>query len=493
MKTFLTTLFLASTALGYSQNYQPFSETSSKRFFATTDPTDNNFYFHADSSQVAGNAITFHQYYAIENTGIQGNDPANCSFWGGTTGEELDTTWLGIDLIWDQASQELQLTNKLNETITFNFGLALNNSQAFYTNNTSIYSIEYTALNSETFLNTTDNVKTFTVSVTDLGGTPVSSALNNFEIKLSENYGLLSFIDTYNLPSTELGLELQGQTNPLLGTYQLTYDECYPWTVNDVVQHYYYESMGFGAPPLTRKYSTLTVTDRIETVDSVRLLFSTDQVSFYQTSTGTTTQSSSFTNQIAFKKATPVSELPWNKPHGNSMETRATETTQDHCGTYANFQTNEGFITYCDSCQCFGYADGFGQTIQEKRYVEQYGLYKTSYVGYGPLQNVPNGGTTLIYSNIGGIECGTLWNDLPQIETFRLEVYPNPSKGLVTINSEFPINSITVFDCFGREMIHVLNVDQNETTFSLENLQNGAYIIEVEANDSVQKKTIFKQ
>ncbi len=187
MKRILTTLFVASTVLAYSQNYQPFSETSSKRFFATNDPTDNDYFFHADSSMISGDSVIFHQYFTIQDTGTPGNNPSNCLFWGGTTVEELDTTWLGIDLIWNQVTQELHLKNALNETIVFDFGLALSSSQAFYTNSSSIYSVEYTALNSETFFGVTDNVKTFTVSVTDLGGTPVSSTLNNFEIKLSEN------------------------------------------------------------------------------------------------------------------------------------------------------------------------------------------------------------------------------------------------------------------------------------------------------------------
>jgi hypothetical protein len=101
-------------------------------------------------------------------------------------------------------------------------------------------------------------------------------------------------------------------------------------------------------------------------------------------------------------------------------------------------------------------------------------------------------GSTLIYADVNGVTCGNLWADLDELNTFNLELFPNPTNDLVTINSEFQMEEITIRDFSGRIIRELPNINQKETTLSLTDLQNGAYILEVKANNSAQKKTIFK-
>ena len=491
MKQVLAVLILTCSFFGNAQNYQPFNETSSKRFFHSNDPSDNDYFFHVDSSSIVGDSLIFNQYHPLSNSGPMGIDPSGCSFWGGSTGEVLDTSWLGNQLKWNSVTLELIAENESNELLTFDFGLAIGNSAPFYSDGVNVYSIEHTSTILESFLGVSDSVQVFTTSVTDGGGTPIPSPLSSFEIKLSKNFGLTSFINIYDFPVIQHGLEMRGQTTPSLGNYQLTYDECYPWQVNDVLQYSTYRTEGISGPPPNNAYQTVTVTDRIETADSVKLYFSSviqelnpgTPISLYVMSTA----------PVIFKKGTPISEIPWNKAQGDFKLKTAVEDSVDHCGYYDQFKTQEHFSTFCDSCLCYGNFDGFGQTIEQAQYVKDYGQFKKSFTGYGPINSIPQGSATLVYSNINGVECGTLWNNIDEIQQFFLSVSPNPTKDKLSIQSDQSFEGIRVFDLMGRLIFKLDDIHQKTTEISLASLSKGAYILEASINGSIQTRTIIRE
>jgi hypothetical protein len=194
-----------------------------------------------------------------------------CNFWGSGAGIALDTTWLGNQVKWNSIAKELLFKNQENEILSFDFNSNLGSLTSFYTNGTVESFIEHTTDILENFYGVSDSVQIFEVQAYDNVGTPISSLLNNFEIKLSKNHGLLSFINCYDFPSLEQGLELQGQTNPTIGNYQLPYDACYPWTTGDIIQYSTINSTGGVAAFHKYAYQTLTVTNRVETPDSVIL------------------------------------------------------------------------------------------------------------------------------------------------------------------------------------------------------------------------------
>ena len=282
-----------------------------------------------------------------------------------------------------------------------------------------------------------------------------------------------------------------GQINPTLGDYQLTYDECYPWQVNDVLQYSIYRNEGFNGPPPYTSYQTVTVVDRIETADSVKLYFSSiNQV----TSQGTSVSAYGMdTSPLFFKKGTPISELPWNKSRVVYPIVNVTEDSTEHCGFHGAFSFSESFTVYCDSCLCYGSADGFGQSVEYNEYVKNYGLFKRSYSEYGPLWDVGSGNSTLVYSNVNGVECGTFWNATDELPTFVLSVSPNPTKDQLTIVSDHLIDQIKVIDLTGRSVLILSGIYQNKREISLASFQKGAYILEVTSNGFTQKKTIVRE
>ena len=157
---------------------------------------------------------------------------------------------------------------------------------------------------------------------------------------------MLSFINCYDFPSLEQGLELQGQTNPTIGNYQLTYDACYPWTTGDIIQ------------------------------------------------------------------------------------------------------------------------------------------YSTS--------NSTGGVAEIIYTNIIGIECGTLWTDIDELNEIEISIAPNPTNDVVKIQAEQPMKSVRVLDLSGRILFSEEKTSSNLTEISLVSFEKGAYILEIHFANSIQARTIIR-
>jgi hypothetical protein len=63
-----------------------------------------------------------------------------------------------------------------------------------------------------------------------------------------------------------------------------------------------------------------------------------------------------------------------------------------------------------------------------------------------------------------------------------LNVYPNPSNGMFTVNSSISNGMIIVRDALGRE-IHIQPINSNTSLVNLENQSNGMYFMELRSGD----------
>lgn len=494
MKNIFTTLILSLIAVtSFTQNFQPFSSSTSKRFFAIGNPADNDYFFHSVDSISSGDTIILSNYYAIYNSGNTSNF-GDCPAWGGGTGEELDTTWLGTNIRMNTVSGELLLKNSNDELLNFDFSIPIMGTSLFYSDASRNYYIEHTSTTSETFYGVTDNVHIFEIQAFDLGGSPVSSPLNGFEIRLSENNGLLSFINCFDFPSVQQGYELQGQTNPLIGSYQLTYSEAYPWQAGDVLQYYTYSSP---QQPYTKyAYQTWNVTDRTETVDSVFITFTSVLQELAYTGPPIAAYALN-SNPIRYKKNTPIWESPWNMaqtdggPNYFAIQGAEEELVIPGCSTNSQFVTLENFSSYCDSCHCFIQLDGFGSAIKNHFYGENIGIYKKTAMSYG--SSSPGQSAQLVYWNVNGEECGTLYNSTEELIHIQLSVSPNPTRDILKISSDHKIESIRLSDLSGRLIFSQKKIALHLTEISLASLQKGAYILEVGISGTIQKRTVIRE
>ena len=71
----------------------------------------------------------------------------------------------------------------------------------------------------------------------------------------------------------------------------------------------------------------------------------------------------------------------------------------------------------------------------------------------------------------------------------NLLIYPNPVQNLLNIKSSSTIQSITVINSIGQNMIH----EEYTSSINLEKLKSGVYFIEVISTDFTVRKQFIKE
>jgi hypothetical protein len=486
-----------------AQEYSPFNADVSKRFVNANDEADDDYFFYSTSDTSIDDVIKFEQYYStqsIDYDDVPGED--ECGFWGGTIGVGLDTTWLGNTVFYDEVLKNLLLLNEEGDSLNFNFNMEIGDSALFYSSEAMRFFIHYTSIIQEDNLGVLDSCKYFTVQSYDGLDQIQNTTLSDFEIKISKEIGILSFIDCYHFPNEFIPIQLKGQTNPLLGDYQMTYLDAYPWSEGDVVQYkgsYSLSYSGGGYVVSKQVYETMTVTSRIVTEDSVYIYYSSEVAVVANWDPESQALPGIYiplSSPIAFH----VDDLILDKPHNFAIRDNSNpylfygEDDIEECGTDNAIRLRNQFASYCDSCLCYGSTDGFGSSVQSRSYKENKGHTGTSFSYYGSLQDNPSKSIGQTYSNINGTECGDLIVlNTEDVERNQFEVFPNPSTGKVSISSKIIPIGVCIYDLSGRR------VYQNKKGFSfkneidLGNVGTGIYFLQLEyIGGSFAKKLIIQ-
>ncbi len=77
-------------------------------------------------------------------------------------------------------------------------------------------------------------------------------------------------------------------------------------------------------------------------------------------------------------------------------------------------------------------------------------------------------------------------SDIPDL---KITYFPNPVKDVLNINSKKVLNQITIYNILGQSLI-TQDINTKNVLISTESLKNGAYIVQVIANDDTRK--VFK-
>ncbi|HRO76051.1 MAG TPA: T9SS type A sorting domain-containing protein [Crocinitomicaceae bacterium] len=76
-----------------------------------------------------------------------------------------------------------------------------------------------------------------------------------------------------------------------------------------------------------------------------------------------------------------------------------------------------------------------------------------------------------------------------ELATQAIQIFPNPTNETFAISSEFPIEYVKCYDFQGREVSLVAN--QNNTSFSVQNLAKGVYLLEIHTANSTKVERLI--
>lgn len=273
MKKWLLILSILFTGIANAQNYQCL-QFGPKNYF-----TNGNGYLRGiriDSVSVVGSDTIYHAFHTPRAMGytISANIPAYVDSDGGS--------WLGKNII-QHTDGTFLFDNIWGDTVIIKTQAAPGDSWRFFDDATNIhYTATLTSLDTMTVLGNLDSIKTITITA-DTAGTPrTTDPVNNFQLKLSKNYGFVQAFDLYTFPyhmpdslsdisSTEYYLDLvigriydpgydlipgpwHGRPEPdtsnsifrLVSLQNQTQASIYDFVTGDVYEHHKYETHMLG-------------------------------------------------------------------------------------------------------------------------------------------------------------------------------------------------------------------------------------------------------
>lgn len=445
----------------FAQDYEPLNVP--KRFQNSISTTDNNYYFYPIDTLMNADTTTYVQYVKMGNSTTIVSNGVTCPVWGDpNTVIAADTTWLGRFVHFNTVTNELIVENRIGEQLNFDFDLNLGDSAVFYQSATEEYYIKYDLMDEETILGEIDSVKTYLVSKYDPSGSSLPSNLNGFEIKLGKSLGLLSLIECNDFPNTEVGVELMGQLYPTIGTYNMTYDELYPWAPGDSL-------LVKGTAPMLVSYKLITISDRIESADSVWIY-----LNFEGDLTGFNIE---YPDIIAYQKGDNFSAAPYNSMvNGNEIW----NDSGMFCGTRKCHHFDYTAKYYCDAFNCFPDYDATGALLLSGTYFSGLGqTYRGSEI-WGPFSSTAT--ANLIYANVGGVICGTPEALTIEEKDLAMSISPNPVKNELVIQTSFEIQKINVLNGAGILELEIISQGFNQT-LDVSELSTGVYFVIAESSD----------
>lgn len=78
--------------------------------------------------------------------------------------------------------------------------------------------------------------------------------------------------------------------------------------------------------------------------------------------------------------------------------------------------------------------------------------------------------------------CTGLLNSIEVLDHLRIKLYPNPSTGLITLESENPVQRLAVFDALGKLVYQENAQSQTQVHIDLGHLPKGLYLVQVEGD-----------
>jgi len=478
----LIVMIIVSNSI-FAQNYQNICSPGVS--FYSDDAFYNLLAFSRDSMVVYPNLDTlFISYPAIHDSGGNCYDTTN----GSVFGRKVLRTALGSRFLF---------FNWVGDTITIIPGTGLNQGWTlFHFTNGPYFQANVSSIAPESFLGTTDMVKTITLQAKNGLGVNIPHPINGMTFKISEHYGIISFFKIYKFPEEVWKVSLAGKQTPLIGVQYASAFDLFNFEIGDEF-HYkgFYKNYQW--------YGGLTEWKEIKTIVSKSIYIDSIVYKSYRCRRETRTESPYYltiqdTVMDVYYLADPFySSLP---------EQFLPATNQWYATPYCN--AFEGFCgrlikvlrpnAYSYSLNCWGMGSG---GVSGDEIVQHYtdGLGETFYHRRMTMQMLIERREELMFFHKGNEICGTPvavdcsvlvgQREVSQSDKVEIKIVPNPARSFITINFRYTNDKsyeILVLNILGEEVL-TISVPENEQSANIDvnDWTRGLYIVLVKQNNLV--------
>ena len=108
---------------------------------------------------------------------------------------------------------------------------------------------------------------------------------------------------------------------------------------------------------------------------------------------------------------------------------------------------------------------------------------------YNDRNNLLGGFTQDTTLNLQFGSCDTPGTGITQLDN-KLSIFPNPSNGIINIQSAYKLNSVNIYNMIGN-LVMVRNISSNQAILNIETLTNGVYFLELNSYDGSVINTKF--
>jgi hypothetical protein len=487
MKNIIYLLCLLCNIGLYAQSFLPFKSNARKLFRDDLGQTYSMVFQHAEQN------IADSIFIPVLN--ISGNffNSDSCVFWGVGCYKQNQSGWLGKKVKTNNASK-YQFYKVNGDSLSFEFNQNINDTNLIYQDSIQILKMSYSYTVNTQILGYNDAVNYYNLYHTDLSGNPINSTLNQFQIAVGNNLGLINFFSIEHFPAQIKTLNLLGNQSPNVGFYRLTNEMLYDYAVGDEYQYYLGSShsnfsWGWSTTDYS-KYVKYTIINKSLTPDSL--------IYFSARNTINLLTNSQVTDSIYLRYARNqgIAGIPYEIFDGHYYKNFKLGQT---CGAdYWEFNlVNEPYnLEYCEIDTCWGGVDTQGPAANVSiKYVLGFGqtIYHDNLFG-GINFTSHNITSDLIYSVKNGQPCGMqqfLSISENMSNTNQLIIAPNPANDQLFVTFIANHNSsnsiLKVRDLQGRVLLQETFLDNQMNSspnliIDIKSLTSGIYFISFEKN-----------
>ncbi|MBI5540831.1 MAG: T9SS type A sorting domain-containing protein [Bacteroidia bacterium] len=469
-------LFLISV-FSFSQNYLTVKPNSNSYYFGQNNETV--FPIRIDSIKTHGDSTDYYSFCMIR-TIENYNFTKNGASW---IGKKMTDCGNGINLFF----------NYENDTIHIKTNALINDSWRFYTySNGSYINATISNHNSEAFLGLIDSIKTISFQVKDAAGNNITDNINNYQLKLSKNYGFIKIFNFYDFPFNPGSadffyvsspvMDLIGLSNPTIGWQNFTLSDVFSMNTSDEIHlsvNYYDALNGTGTMNnFNEKYINKYI-GRVENANHDTVKFTIDRCFWriekynqnilqIMTSRDTVIENFALTGEFNKLPLEPIFDEGFYGYYYKHDSTgyRSTLFFQEINDTLYPLQIDGWNYIY--------YKNSLGKTFASDGFMNiTYGSNYSYYYVHGISWGQPYICDSLLADTILGLNI---------INSFvEIKFYPNPASNYIEIiknNNNLQNTTVEILDIQGK-VIKAEDINTNFENINISEIPAGVYIIRI--------------